>query len=402
MLIQRAGEQRANVLTLACSLLLFVSLLVSSGLLRGQRVPSSELEKPTWSPIIEMDNQIFPSLALSLASINLGNPGPSYIGDPAGLLGIAVASPQPGVRVKVTIRVDGLSDQSSLDATLPKASTKYTIYPHMRFDVQALARTRESHATTAVFSVEADGASLGQETRTVQVRSVNDVPLAYRNPQGKLIDLKGALFASFVDENSPLIDRILSEALKDNAIQQFRGYQGPPEEVLHQVFAVWNVLQRRGVRYSNIAQPSLQSQTIPSQHVRFIDETYQNSEANCVDGTALFASVLYKLGIYPLLVLKPAHMFLGFYLDPQKKMPEFLETTLIGSPGLDPLQKWWTFKTREGYKNSESYRQFMAAVRAGDIEMRGMVGPLKGGERGYSIVDVDQMRHVGIAAIPRL
>ena len=33
-----------------------------------------------------------------------------------------------------------------------------------------------------------------------------------------------------------------------------------------------------------------------------------------MDGSVLFASVLYKLGIYPVLVRIPGHMFVAFYI----------------------------------------------------------------------------------------
>ena len=109
------------------------------------------------------------------------------------------------------------------------------------------------------------------------------------------------------------------------------------------MFAVWNVLQRIGVKYSSITQPSGSSDTIMSQHVRFLDEAYSNSQANCVDGTVLFASVLYKLGIWPVLILRPGHMFLGFYPDESSYQRHqnlaCLETTLIGNPGLNSVQR---------------------------------------------------------------
>ena len=37
---------------------------------------------------------------------------------------------------------------------------------------------------------------------------------------------------------------------------------------------------------------------------RFLEQSIRNTQANCVDGTVLFASVLYKLGISPVLVLE--------------------------------------------------------------------------------------------------
>jgi len=41
-------------------------------------------------------------------------------------------------------------------------------------------------------------------------------------------------------------------------------------------------------------------------------------------------TVLYKITIQPVLVMKPGHMFVGYHVNPQGPM-EFLETTMIGN-----------------------------------------------------------------------
>ena len=50
-----------------------------------------------------------------------------------------------------------------------------------------------------------------------------------------------------------------------------------------------------------------------------------------MDGSVLFASVLRQIGIEPLLVLVPGHMFVGFALDQAGSQVEYLETTMIGN-----------------------------------------------------------------------
>ena len=138
-----------------------------------------------------------------------------------------------------------------------------------------------------------------------------------------------------------------------------------------------------------------------SQHVRFLDEAVQNSQANCVDGTVLFASVLYKLGIYPVLVKVPGHMFLGFYTDSQRKQISFLETTMLGEPGLNSYQKSWTFKTVDGYVSSESYKQFVNALDEGQAKFQKTAPQFQAKTPGYLLIDVQAARRAGISAIAR-
>ena len=183
-------------------------------------------------------------------------------------------------------------------------------------------------------SVKLNGMDLGQKTKQVQVRAVNDVPFAAMDAQGHMKDLS-PLFAAFVNENSPVIQQILQEALHWKAVQSFDGYQEhSPTSVRMRVSSIWNVLQRHHVKYSNITTASGFSEKIQSQSVRFVDDSLRTNQANCVDGSVLFASVLYKIGIYPVLVKLPGHMFMGYYLDEKSygtgQNLEFLETTMVG------------------------------------------------------------------------
>ena len=73
------------------------------------------------------------------------------------------------------------------------------------------------------------------------------------------------------------------------------------------------------------------SEKVHSQHVRLIDESINNAQANCVDGSVLFASLLRKVGIEPYLVLIPGHCYVALQVDKQGKQIAALETTLIGA-----------------------------------------------------------------------
>jgi hypothetical protein len=101
--------------------------------------------------------------------------------------------------------------------------------------------------------------------------------------------------------------------------------------VIAQVYALWKALSRRDVRYSNITATAAVSEKVHSQHVRLIDESINNAQANCVDGSVLFASLLRKVGIEPYLVLIPGHCYVAFQVDRQGTEIAALETTLIGA-----------------------------------------------------------------------
>src|SRR5205814_10383736 len=66
-----------------------------------------------------------------------------------------------------------------------------------------------------------------------------------------------------------------------------------------QVLAVWAALQKRGIKYSSTTTTPGGSSEVYSQYIRFVDQSIDNTQANCADGSVLFASMLRKLSIKP-------------------------------------------------------------------------------------------------------
>ena len=110
----------------------------------------------------------------------------------------------------------------------------------------------------------------------------------------------GIFFAAYVNEENPMIDQLLREALNTRIVNRFLGYQGGPEAVDNQVYALWNVLQKRKFRYSSVSNTSLSSNVVFSQRVRTFDDALESSQINCVDGSVLFASLLRAINMEPI------------------------------------------------------------------------------------------------------
>lgn len=141
------------------------------------------------------------------------------------------------------------------------------------------------------------------------------------------------IFAAYVNEDSPVIDAFLKEVLAYNpGLTGFTGYlSGNSNDVHPQVSTIFATLRRKGVKYSNITTTSNTNQLVWKQYVRFSDEVLNNTQANCMDGTAFFCSCLRKIGIHSVMVFKPGHVYLGYYSDANRSQLHFLETTLIGT-----------------------------------------------------------------------
>ena len=168
----------------------------------------------------------------------------------------------------------------------------------------------------------------------MSVRSINECLLGYIDEKQKFHDT-GIFFAAYVNEDHPMIDIILREALNTRIVNRFLGYQYQGKYVEKQVYAIWNALQKRNLKYSSISSSSLSSNVVFSQRVRLFEDVLESAQINCVDGSVLFASLLKAINIDPILVRIPGHMFVGYYLDKSHTKKNFLETTMIGDVNLD-------------------------------------------------------------------
>lgn len=360
-----------------------------------------------WLPVVEPAGEIFPSLVLALANVpkppdQPAPEGATIIGEDDGWLGALVVSPRAGAKVRLDIICPDLIDETVLEAVLPASGTLYGLYPTILWKFQALRVIRQAMPTHILFNLSIDGRPLPQVAQRVRIRTINDCPFYDANPDDP-IDMCW-MFAAYVNEDHPLIDPLLKDALRAGIVEGFTGMQtGDPLEVYRQVFAVWTALRRRGIRYSSITTTAASSERLYSQHVRFIDETLAVSQANCIDGSVLFASVLRKIGIEPFLVMLPDHCFLGFYLDDAWKTRAFLDTSILGVSRPEQQRIMGALERTLPRKiaRTDDWKSFKSAIRTGYEYYRDNLRKFGKGNPDYQIIDLGESRRSGIMPIAR-
>jgi hypothetical protein len=261
----------------------------------------------------------------------------NILGDPEtmSLLGVVVSAEEENTPIVVEIEAPGILETSRWSGVLEEANTEYTVFPSLKFNFKALIANSQAIPLAVTYRVTLGDNDPAEHTVNMTLRSINDCPIAIIYDQNDVEDIS-FMFAAYVNEQHPFVDKILREALNKGVVSSFDGYQsGNVESVIRQVYAIWDALSRRDVRYSNITASVAENQMVPSQHVRLIDQSINNAQANCVDGSVLLASLLRKIDIEPALVLMPGHCYLAFALDAEGKQWMGLETTLMGAQGLD-------------------------------------------------------------------
>lgn len=289
----------------------------------------------------QLGGNLFSSAILSVATTNTQVIPPmsgEYVGNPKSCVAIKLKSGHANTVVRIELAETPFYARSVSTFVLPKEHTEYIIYPDILWRYNALRDNEQAEPISVVANVEVDGKDLGQKVRTFSVRSINECLLGFNKqlPDGRTRYVSTRLFyAAYVNEENPLIDKVLREALNTRIVRRFLGYQSTPEMVDKQVYALWYVLQKRNFKYSSVSYSSLSSNVVYAQRVRTFEDALNSSQINCVDGSVLFASLLRAINITPVLVQMPGHMFVGYYTDSAKKNLTFLETTMIGDVDLD-------------------------------------------------------------------
>lgn len=356
-----------------CALLLALALVVPAG-----------AGEPEWDIEVGIDNSIYPSLIIATSTMvedEEEEPDPTMLGDPWGLIGVNIVAPAAKTPVRVEMSSGRLIQPSVWEGILEKKGETYLVCPVLKFDYEALLAVRQPFPEVVTAKVTVNGQLLPEKSKRVPVRSINDCILAFADENEEVTDTSW-LIAAYVNENHPVVDQILAEALDAGYVDSFAGYQKEARDVKKEMKAIYRAIQDRGFKYSNITRGSGESATVGTQHIRLIGDQVRGSQANCVEGSVLFASILRKLEMDPFLVLVPGHMFVGVFLDENQEDYLCIETTMLGNSSFEDAVA----------TGSQQFEEALPYI-SGDEE------PEEGDATDYTLIDIATARQLGVMPI---
>lgn len=247
-------------------------------------------------------------------------------------------------RVRVTARIEGYSADAVTTVELERrggAATQTicllpTLFPQAVIPLHELTR-----ATVTVLVEELLFASDNNKQFSTALRieahvslpvwmlARNSAPLAVRDPQsGEWVDLS-RYFGAFVTPNQPEVMAFLRKAAGHHPQQRLAGYQS---DVASQARAIFDALKEDAdITYVNSLIAFNPDESARGQRVRLPRECLSEHQANCIDGTLLFASLLEAASLHPAIVVVPGHAFVAWERSPDSGRWEYLETTMIGT-----------------------------------------------------------------------
>jgi len=358
-----------------------------------------------WDPEVYPKGNLFPSLVIGTARVKsdeelFASWKGYHEGDPQGIVGAAIAGLKKGDKFKLVVAENDFMKAAKFEGIVKRnTDDDLVVHPKISYRYDRLAAVTQAIPLDVTMELFVNGESVGEKSITVTVRAVNDCLFGVEEAKDENSDYSW-LFAAYVNENHPWVDRLLREALQTGIVSSFDGYQsGEADDVLLQIFSIWNVMQRHGMKYSNVTTTAAESDGVFSQNVRLFDQAVEASQANCVDGSVLLAALLRKIGLNASLVLVPGHMFLCVDLDDKSCIG--IETTLMGEESLDGLdrEKFPSFDNLAPKLQKKTWKSFESAVSVGTDRLEKDAKKFKSDDLEYQIIDLAEARRMGILPI---
>lgn len=137
------------------------------------------------------------------------------------------------------------------------------------------------------------------------------------------------------------VDKLLKEAAPYSKTKSMWGYNGyhKASNTVQQdgdgandmLGAIWSALKARGFNYTSVSGSFFEG----AQTVRYPAESLRAGTGNCIDGTLVFASALEAIGMAPIFVYVPGHVFIAVHASPKGtanySQMAMVETTMLGS-----------------------------------------------------------------------
>lgn len=308
----------------------------------GQTAPNNAasdglLNSTTLQPDFNFGNNIFPSFIISRANASPPDVMKKY-GDIFSCIGMTLTNPT--MSGTVTYEIEPVEDKyfSKVTGSIDVVRGQTVEYfPSIPWKFEALKNIQQSTPLNIRFRLIDNAGRTKEQLVKVSVRSIQECITSY------LLDGKVEMsptLAAYVNEENPQIDKLLAEGIQKKWVNQWTGYQEGPEGLDKQVKTIWKILSEKGIHYSDITGATTNnSGNFASQIVRPFCESIADKQANCVEGTLLFASILKRISIRPVMVLVPGHCFLAFHpTDSDTDQYVFLETTILGNITGEPSE----------------------------------------------------------------
>ena len=248
-------------------------------------------------------------------------------------------------RVRITSYIEGYSAQAVDTIEVKRNQTPPPVVTQQPTLFLEKVRTI-NELTRASLNVLAEDLDTGKvevhKSMPIWLLARTTAPLATYDPtSGEWKDMSRYLGA-FVTPNHPSVMTFLRDVAEQHAGSRLVGYQDNAD-VEAQVKAVFDALKSVAkIVYINSLNTFNPNTGERSQRLRLPRESLGDRQANCVDGTVLFASILEALSLNPAIVVLPSHVIVGWETAPESNKWRYLDTTKLDNRTFEEATQFGT------------------------------------------------------------
>ncbi len=238
--------------------------------------------------------------------------------------------------------IEGFSDEAVASFVVPpRERVEQTLLPSLQ--LEPTMTLTEIRAATLRVTVRQFGSGderlVFDRTFPIQLHAYDTALLGVDAPDGNIVDLTDHLCA-FVTPHVDNVENLLRAAANHHALGLICGYRNTDNAIdrrsvaLEQVEAIYTALKHdAGLAYVNSPLNFGKQEGQITQRVRLPAASLNDdqSRANCIDGTVLYASLLELANLSPIIVIVPGHAFVGWRVWEGVDEYDFLETTMTRS-----------------------------------------------------------------------
>lgn len=178
---------------IALRILLLLSLITLLALPNNLHAEDDETGVVEWEPNVYPHGNLFPCLIIGTARGKLPEDffaswPDSQLGDPQGLIGVALFGAEKGQKIKVTVHGSDYFEEAVFKTTLPEDADGILIHPKIPYNFKALAALDQPTPVNLSISVKLDGETVvGLETTMM---GADDLPAIDRDFKTRLGDIE--------------------------------------------------------------------------------------------------------------------------------------------------------------------------------------------------------------------
>ncbi|MCC6526762.1 MAG: hypothetical protein IT373_29205 [Polyangiaceae bacterium] len=237
-------------------------------------------------------------------------------------------------RYRVEVDIAGVIQPTVETFTLKPRGARYVDFnPVLRpdFALDAIRGPVPTTLTVKVSKLDPAGAELVLERSVKSSLGPRDyLPMGtFEDELGRFFTRDSRYVAAWVTPNDKSVEAFLGEAKRK--LKKGQAFDGTQSATVPQVKALFEALRARGVSY--VMDPEVLTRDAKSQRTRLPAEVLASTNAQCLEGSILYATLLEAIGIQPSIVYVPGHAFLAWKPakgDRTQDKAFYLETTMTG------------------------------------------------------------------------